>query len=91
MISDLSGVNASHQGGESFSIVRWVFQRGNHALTCGVDANRSGAGYDICIVPHWDVALTIIEGVDSPLSALRRHAEIACALRDAGWSVTTRC
>jgi hypothetical protein len=90
MITNLSAGDAL-DGVESFPILRWVFRRGNDVLTCGVDASRTGAGYDICIVPHWDVASTIIEGIDSPVSALRRHAEIACALRDAGWFVATRC
>jgi hypothetical protein len=71
-------------------IVRWVFRRGNDALTCAVDARRTGSGYDVSVVPHWDVSSTLIEGVDSTISALRRHAEIAHALRDAGWSVITR-
>ena len=71
-------------------VVRWVFRRGNDALTCAVDARRTGSGYDVCVVPHWDVSSTLIEAADSTISALRRHAEIAQALRDAGWSVTTR-
>jgi hypothetical protein len=91
MISNLRGCNTTCERAENTPIVRWVFRRGDNALTCGVDVSRTGSGYEICVVPHWDVASTIIEGVDSTLSALRRHAEIAGALRDAGWSVAARC
>ena len=75
---------------ENVPVVRWVFYRGSDALTCEVDARQTGEGYDICVVPHWDVASAVVEPVDSTVSALRRHAEIARALRGAGWSVARR-
>ena len=82
---DVSGNTIEH-----VPIVRWVFHRGSEALTCEVDARQTGEGYDICVVPHWDVTSAVVEPVDSTVSALRRHAEIARALREAGWSVARR-
>jgi hypothetical protein len=78
------------EGLENKPLVRWVFRRGENALTCAVDASDGRSGYDVCVVPHWDVESAMIEPADSTISALRRHAEIACALRDAGWSVVNR-
>jgi hypothetical protein len=70
---------------ESVPMLRWVFQRDSEMLTCEVDA--AGRRWEVCVVPHWDVASAVIERFDQPLSALERHAEIARRLRDAGWSV----
>lgn len=66
-------------------MLRWVFRRDTETLTCEVDA--AGNRWEVCIVPHWDVAESVIERFDTPLSALERHADIARRLRDAGWSV----
>jgi len=75
---------------EHAPVVRWIFARGNDALTCEVDPRSEGAGYDVCVVPHWDVRAAVVERANTTLAALRRHAEIARALREAGWSVARR-
>lgn len=74
---------------EATPIVRWVFQRDRETLTCGVDFT-SQRSYEVCVVPHHDVNATVIESFDSSLSALKRHADIALRLREAGWSVMDR-
>lgn len=68
------------------AMLRWVFERRAAMITCEVDFTPE-EGYDVSVVPHWDVAATAIEHFDSPLSALERHAELACTLRDTGWTM----
>jgi hypothetical protein len=67
-------------------LVRWVFGRGSRVLTCEVRANDEGQ-FDVYIVPLWDVKAAIIEAYDRASGAMRRHAEIATAFRQAGWVV----
>jgi hypothetical protein len=69
---------------EPACILRWVFHRGADALTCAVEAGGR-ASYDVCVLPHWNLAEATVEHFDIPASALRRHAEIASRLRQAGW------
>ena len=66
-------------------ILRWVFHRGSDALTCAVEASSDRSSYDVCILPHWNLAEGTVERFEAPVSALRRHAEIASRLREAGW------
>jgi hypothetical protein len=75
---------------EPVRLVRWIFQRAGEALTCQVSSSATQAGYDVCVVPHENVASAVIEGVDTATGALQRHAEIAMQLREAGWSLTHR-
>jgi hypothetical protein len=70
-------------------ILRWTFQRNAATLTCEIDA-AAGKGFDVCVVPHWDVKSSVIEHFDAPMTALERHANIALQLREAGWAVTDR-
>jgi hypothetical protein len=72
------------------TIVCWIFHQNGHALTCQVDAGTRPWSYDICIVPHWNVAATAVETVTSPVKALQRHAEIAKQLQEAGWLLAHR-
>jgi hypothetical protein len=62
-----------------------VFHRGTAALTCEIDAAHSHH-FDVCVVPHWDVASASIEQFKDPVSAFERHAAIARRLREAGWT-----
>ncbi len=70
----------------SVAVLRWVFLRGLNALTCEIRSSGRAA-FDVCVVPHWDVAAAIVERYDRPGTALRRHAEIAHSLRQSGWTV----
>ena len=67
-------------------VLRWIFRRGNHLLTCQL-TKVFGSRYILSLVPHWDRAHGDSESFDSGLSALHRHAVIAKSLRDAGWKV----
>ena len=69
---------------ESAGILRWIFIRGTRAVTCEI--RGFGKTYDVSVVPHWDVSASVIESFERPASALRRHAELASYLRQAGWS-----
>jgi hypothetical protein len=66
-------------------MLRWVFHRGADAVTCAVEASGSGASYDVCVLPHWNLSQATVEHFDVAASALQRHAEIASRLRHAGW------
>jgi hypothetical protein len=70
---------------ETAPMLRWVFHRGTDTLTCEIDAARRHH-FDVCVIPHWDVAASSIEQFDSAASAFERHAEIARRLREAGWT-----
>jgi hypothetical protein len=69
---------------ESTRMLRWVFHRGTQAVTCEIDASRT-RGYDVCLVPHWNVSASVIERFGKAPDAFRRHAEVALRLREAGW------
>jgi hypothetical protein len=68
------------------TVLCWIFQRDLHALTCEVDA-RTDRDFDVLIVPHWNVNLSVAEHFRSLPDALLRHAEIARRLRERGWAV----
>jgi len=70
-------------------MLRWIFTRNHAALTCEVDANPAG-GYEVCVVPHWNVASAAIERFDAAATAMERHAELARHLRATGWHVARR-
>jgi len=69
---------------EIMRVLRWVFLRHAHAITCEIDANKDRA-YDVCVVPHWDVSASVIERFDTEYQAFERHAEVVRHLREAGW------
>ncbi len=68
-------------------MVRWVFGREENSITCEVDFIED-QGYDVSLVPHWDVSAAAIEHYDSAVKAMGRHAELARGLRDGGWTLT---
>ena len=72
---------------EAREIVRWQFQREQLQVTCVVRdcGNRS---FDVVTLPHWNVAGGAIESFSEPSQALQRHAAIATALRDTGWTLS---
>jgi hypothetical protein len=72
----------------STSMLQWIFTRNGAALTCELDATASG--YEVCVVPHWNVASAAIERFDASVTALERHAELAQYLRDTGWHLARR-
>jgi hypothetical protein len=65
-------------------MLRWIFVRHGHALTCEVDA-RTPHTFDVSVVPHWDVSSAVVERYDHAVTAMERHAGIAADLRAAGW------
>jgi hypothetical protein len=66
-------------------MLRWVFHHGSDTLTCAVEASDHRPSYDVCILPHWNLAEATVEHFVAPADALRRHAQIATRLRRAGW------
>ena len=66
-------------------MLRWILRRHHATLTCEIDSNDRG--WEVCVVPHWNVGAATIERFKTPLSAVERHADIAYRLRQAGWSV----
>ena len=68
----------------SSCILRWLFHRGRHTLTCAVEATGRSS-YEVCVLPHWNLSASTVEHFQDPASAFRRHAEIALLLRQSGW------
>ena len=67
-------------------VLLWVFRRDFNALTCEIAVNAAGA-CEVRVIPQWDSSLATCERFGHVSEALRRHAEIASALRDIGWTV----
>ncbi len=73
-------------GAMPVQMLRWVFRRGGRAVTCEIDA-RDDRGYEVAVIPHWDVSGAQVEQFDDALGAMERHASIARSLRAGGWVV----
>lgn len=69
---------------KSKRLLRWIFRRSDQVITCEIDANGK-QGYEVCVVPHWNVSASVIERFDAGYQAFERHAEVARHLREAGW------
>jgi hypothetical protein len=67
-------------------LVEWILQRDTRAITCQLDV-RGRETYEVCVLPHWDPSSAVIERFDAATPALLRHAQLACRLREAGWTV----
>jgi hypothetical protein len=64
--------------------LHWLFVRDGRALSCSV-WTRTDLTCAVHIVPLWESDAEVIETFSRPKDALRRHAEIASNLREAGW------
>jgi hypothetical protein len=73
----------------SENVLRWIFRRGNHFMTCQLTRLSNGHRYVLALVPHWDRSHGDTESFDSGLAALQRHATIASSLRETGWKVVS--
>jgi hypothetical protein len=60
--------------------------RVSHAITCQLDV-RGPRSYELCIVPHWNPGLAILERYGDAAAAVSRQADIATRLREGGWVV----
>jgi hypothetical protein len=68
-------------------LLRWVFQRENHLITCQLDREGRQSSYTLSLVPHWDVRQAISETFDVGVCAFHRHATVAEQLRSQGWTL----
>ena len=66
-------------------VLRWLFRQRDRLLTCGI-SNAAGATFEVVTVPHWDIGRASVERFTCAMAALERHAQIAAALRESGWS-----
>jgi hypothetical protein len=73
----------------SIRLLRWVFARGAHVLTCQLDREGRRAAYSLSLVPHWDVRQAFTETFDAGTAAFRRHAAVAEHLRSRGWTLAS--
>jgi hypothetical protein len=80
---------ASHPRRPVKPVLRWVFGRDANAITCELDT-RGARSYEVCLVPHWNVAASIVERFEAPSRAFLRHAQIARELREGGWVLVDR-
>ena len=71
------------------NVLRWIFRRGNHVMTCQLSRSSNRHRYVLALVPHWDGSHGDNETFDSGLEALQRHASIASSLRESGWKVVS--
>jgi hypothetical protein len=69
-------------------LLRWIFERNGNAITCEIEMNDGTC--DVAVIPHWDSSAGVVEHFDGPMGAMERHAELAVALLDEGWTVTDR-
>jgi hypothetical protein len=69
------------------NVLRWIFRRGNHFMTCQLTRLATQRRYVLALIPHWDRSKGDSEAFDSGLAALQRHAHIASSLRECGWKV----
>ena len=74
---------------ESTSMLQWIFSRNCAVLTCELDADPRG-GFEVSVIPHWNVSSAAIEHFDGARDAFRRHAELARYLRETGWHLENR-
>ena len=70
-------------------MVRWVFQQGNNLVICAVHREAEGSSYAVSVACNGPTG-AIVERCDSGVIALQRHADIAAALRDRGWTLLAR-
>jgi hypothetical protein len=73
----------------SIHLLRWVFQRGNHVVTCQLEREGCHAAYMLSLVPHRDVRQTVTTTFDAAAGAFRGHASVAAHLRRAGWTLAS--
>jgi hypothetical protein len=73
----------------SIRLLRWVFRRGAHCVTCQLDREGQQAAYMLSLVPHWDVRQAVVETFDAGVSGFRRHAALADELRRRGWTLAS--
>ena len=73
----------------SSCMLRWLLRSGAAALACevGMNADRT---FDVRVVPSSGSRDAFVERYPGLVSAMERHAEIANALRNAGWQVAER-
>jgi hypothetical protein len=72
---------------KSRRLLRWIFQRGNHLLTCCVEQRPGDRTFTLSLMPNSNVGVGIAETFSSAWSAFRRHAIIASELRRSGWTL----
>jgi hypothetical protein len=49
----------------------------------------NGTAFDVCLLPHWDLAASSVERFDDAAMAFEHHAELASILREARWLAPT--
>ena len=87
IVFELSPSMRDRRGQTSLQMVRWVFQQGNHLVTCAVDRDPNGSSYAVSVECNGQSDNAIVEICDSGVVALQRHADIATALRGHGWTL----
>jgi hypothetical protein len=83
----LNSAGMKKTSSRSHNVLRWIFRRGNHFMTCQLTRLSNRSRYVLALVPHWDASQGDSESFDSGLAALQRHASIASSLRESGWKV----
>ena len=71
-------------------MLRWVFIRGDQALTCEINAHTNRRSFVVRVLPHWNINDAASRLVTGPTNALTLHAQIASRLKESGWRVVSR-
>jgi phage head maturation protease len=77
-------MNKTHTNTSAF-LVRWELAQADKHVMCGIQ--RKASLYEVSTVPLWAIGKSAVETFSCATAALRRHAEIAANLREAGWTV----
>jgi hypothetical protein len=89
MMTHTPSANPANGNPTSVCMLRWLLRSGAAALACevGMNADRT---FDVRVSPSSAPQDGIVERHTGLVSAMKRHAEIANALRDSGWQVAER-
>ena len=73
----------------SVCVVRWVLSTGRASVACEVEMNPDSS-FHLRVVPSWQSGAQLVERFSTAVPAIKKHAQVAGALRDLGWTVTDR-
>ena len=87
VVVNTSAMMKTRKRSDPIRLLRWVFRRGEQALTCQLERGAGSSAFYVALVPHWDVKSAVIETFNTGVTAFERHAAIAAHLRSNGWTV----
>jgi hypothetical protein len=68
-------------------LLQWTFHRAGRFVTCQL--THDGPAYRLSLFTHSSRSATYVASYTSGIAAMQRHAEIAKALRNSGWTLAS--